>query len=149
MLDKLKLADVVLICTQDKIHFKQQNASAAAPNYCLEGGIHSADCLYYAPKTYLTVNEKFKVWQTLISDDDNLDVRTEALKKSSYGRCAYKCDNNVVDNQVVNFEFANGVTATFTMCTFSYESSRKTNIMGTKGQTSGNIKERQSFFRSI
>ncbi|RUP48402.1 hypothetical protein BC936DRAFT_144620 [Jimgerdemannia flammicorona] len=45
-------------------------------------------------------------------DIENL---TDALKIGPYGQCVYESDNNVMDNQVVNLQFANGATASFTM----------------------------------
>lgn len=52
---------------------------------------------------------------------------------TQYGKCVFKCDNDVVDHQVVNMEFADKTTASFTMRCFNYNG-RKTNIMGTKGE---------------
>ena len=52
---------------------------------------------------------------------------------TQYGKCVFKCDNDVVDHQVVNMEFADKSTASFTMSCFNYNG-RKSNIMGTKGE---------------
>ena len=58
---------------------------------------------------------------------------TKALKEGPYGRCAYKCDNDVVDHQVVNMQFVDGSTASMTMTAFCNEGGRQTRIFGTKG----------------
>lgn len=63
------------------------------------------------------------------------------LKTSPYGRCVYKCDNNVVDHQIVNIEFENGVTANLTMHGFSEREGRSLRIDGTKATLIGDFCE--------
>ncbi len=58
----------------------------------------------------------------------------DALRKGPYGRCVYACDNDVVDNQVVNLLFDDGTTASMTMTAFNFHSGRKTRIFGSLGQ---------------
>ena len=57
----------------------------------------------------------------------------DALRNSQYGKCVYKCDNDVVDHQTVNMLFEDGVTATFTMNAFN-KGGRFIHIMGTFGE---------------
>ena len=57
----------------------------------------------------------------------------QALRTTQYGKCVYRCDNDVVDHQVVNLEFAKGGTVSFTMSAFN-KGGRKSNIMGTQGE---------------
>ncbi|HJF32953.1 MAG TPA: gfo/Idh/MocA family oxidoreductase, partial [Sporosarcina psychrophila] len=45
------------------------------------------------------------------------------------------------DHQVVNLEFENGATATFSMCGFTREQTRIVQIMGTKGEIRGKMDE--------
>lgn len=113
-------------------HFKKENAPEGAAQRCLDGCPAEKECPYYAPKLYLTDNIN---WPTsAISNDLSLEGRIKALKEGPYGRCVYRCDNDVVDHQVVNMEFSNGVTAAFTMCAFTNESGRSLKLMGTKGE---------------
>ena len=57
------------------------------------------------------------------------------LKSSPWGRCVYRCDNDVVDHQVVSVEMRNGVTATLTMTAF--DQGRTLEIHGTRASLRG------------
>lgn len=122
-------------------HFKEENAPSGAPLRCLDGCKYKNECAYFAPKLYLTENTD---WPTsAISNDHSYEARVKALKEGPYGRCVYHCDNNVVDHQVVNMEFANGVTVAFTMCGFTNEISRTIKLMGTKGEIRGAMEKNE------
>ncbi len=122
-------------------HFTSDNAPEGAPQRCLDGCPAAADCLYYAPKQYLTDNLR---WPTsAISDDLSYEGRYKALQEGPYGRCVYHCDNDVVDHQVVNLEFANEVTAAFTMSAFTRDVSRTIKLMGSKGEIRGAMEKNE------
>ncbi|QHW31895.1 Gfo/Idh/MocA family oxidoreductase [Paenibacillus rhizovicinus] len=113
-------------------HFRAEQAPAGAAKRCTDGCPAADDCLYYAPAVYLGDNPS---WMAMaISDDQSYEARLKALQTGPYGRCVYHCDNDVVDHQVVNMEFANAVTAVFTMSAFTQECSRTIKLMGTKGE---------------
>jgi hypothetical protein len=59
----------------------------------------------------------------------------------NYGRCVYDMDNNVVDHQILNMQFEDGSTASFTMTAFSYETHRRIEIKGTKAELVGDLEE--------
>lgn len=122
-------------------HFKEENAPVGAPERCLQGCPSEKECPYYAPKIYLTDKT---AWPTsVISSDLSIEGRLKALQNGPYGRCVYHCDNDVVDHQVVNMEFENGVTAAFTMCAFTNEMSRTLKLMGTKGEIRAHMEKNQ------
>ncbi|SMF84539.1 Predicted dehydrogenases and related proteins [Paenibacillus uliginis N3/975] len=122
-------------------YFKADQAPEGAPLRCLDGCPVSDECLYYAPKQYLTSDTN---WPTsAISDDLSYEARYKALQEGPYGRCVYHCDNDVVDHQVVNLEFANSVTAAFTMSAFTRDVSRTLKLMGTKGEIRGAMEKNE------
>lgn len=121
-------------------HFKPENAPAGAAKRCLEGCTAKEHCPYDAEKIYIT-NEKTGVahgktdWpcNILTLHPTEASIR-KALQEGPYGRCVYFCDNNVVDHQVVNLDFEDGLTVNFTMSAFTAGGGRYTNFMGTHGE---------------
>lgn len=123
-------------------HFTSENAPVGAPNRCLDGCPVADTCPYYAPTFYLTGEDGWPA--SIISDEKSMDARLKALAEGPYGRCVYHCDNDVVDHQVVNMEFANQVTAAFTMCAFTDDVSRTIKLMGTRGEIRGVVNRDRS-----
>lgn len=116
-------------------HFRAENRPEGAPARCIEGCPHGETCYYNAVKLYL--DDKENLWfrrtaaQTIdMPTDEQIE---EALRCGPYGRCVYDCDNDVVDHQVVNLEFEDGCTVSFTMNAFN-EGGRGIHIFGTKGE---------------
>jgi predicted dehydrogenase len=116
-------------------HFRPENRPAGAAARCLDCAVEAA-CPYSAKKIYLGRLAKGEAgWpvDVLTPEVTEASLR-EALRIGPYGRCVYACDNDVVDHQVVNLEFAGGPTATFTMTAFTEANHRKTRIFGTRGE---------------
>ncbi|MFX1388006.1 MAG: Gfo/Idh/MocA family oxidoreductase [Promethearchaeota archaeon] len=70
-------------------------------------------------------------------EDYSDEAKIEILKTSQYGKCVYRCDNDVVDHQIVSIEFENGVTANFTLHGFSEREGRTLRIDGTEATLIG------------
>jgi hypothetical protein len=98
------------------------------------------DCPYSALKIYLKrVENGLTGWPAdVLTIKPSPETILAALKTGPYGRCVYTCDNDVVDNQVVNMLFAGGGTAAFTMTAFTELGHRKTRIFGSRGELYGN-----------
>lgn len=120
-------------------HFDSSHAPEGAPKRCLDGCPEKDSCPYYAPHIYIDWKDDWQaeVIKKVVSEDTSDEAILQALKEGPYGRCVYHCDNDVVDHQVVNMEFENGVAASLTMTAFSYECSREVKFMGSKGELSG------------
>ncbi|MFX3635897.1 MAG: Gfo/Idh/MocA family protein [Candidatus Pristimantibacillus sp.] len=120
------------------MHFHEGNKPEGAPAFCIDGCPAENECQYHAVNYYL--NEG-RGWSRKFTDNSNDQNIIEALRSGPYGRCVYQTDNNVVDHQVVNMEFASGATATFSMSGFTHDNTRIVQIMGTKGDIRGNMED--------
>ncbi len=123
-------------------HFRPECAPPGATERCYNCPA-KAGCPYDADKIYT-----YRTYGGLSSDymmsagltdkpappGCEMEALKEAMRTGPYGRCVYHCDNNVVDHQVVNMEFEDDITATFTMCGFTRKFARDTNIFGTRGE---------------
>jgi predicted dehydrogenase len=122
-------------------HFRHDAKPADAGNAlrCLDCA-YEPQCPYSAKKIYLSrLNRREFGWPLhVITTDFSESGVLRALRDGPYGRCVYECDNDVVDHQVVNLEYANGVTASFTMIATSEYRDRQTAIYGTRGELRGN-----------
>jgi predicted dehydrogenase len=121
------------------VHFREQERPAGAAECCTDCALESS-CPYSAPKIYLgRVSNGETGWPVdVITDDVTEEGVLQALQQGPYGRCVYACDNDVVDHQVVNLEFANSCTASFTMTAFTEATHRRTRLFGTHGEIEGN-----------
>ena len=115
-------------------YFIKENAPEGSPDYCIEGCPMAAECPYNAVKLYYDDkdNDWFRNAATgIVSPTD--DEVAHALRTTQYGKCVFKCDNNVVDHQVVNLEFEDGTVVDFNMSAFN-KGGRYIRVMGTKGE---------------
>lgn len=115
-------------------YFKRENMPEGAPDYCIEGCPHAETCPYNAVKIYLDDKENRWFRTTCAREADPTDEMIEhAIRTTQYGKCVFKCDNDVVDHQTVNLLFEDDITVTFTMNAFN-KGGRFIHIMGTKGE---------------
>ncbi len=127
--------------------FRQENAPQGAPDYCMEGCPVKDQCPYDAEKIYVTdtltgydTNGAGWMQRAVYGGTDREGLRA-ALGTSPYGRCVFRCDNDVVDNQSVTMEMESGVTISFHMCGLNQRNYRTIHIMGTGGDISGDLEE--------
>jgi predicted dehydrogenase len=120
-------------------HFTPANRPEGAADRCLDCAVEP-DCPYSAKKIYLdhVAEPAAQRWPlSILAVEVNEQTITQALREGPYGRCVYGCDNDVVDHQVVNIEYAGGVTASLTMTAFTPMGFRRTRIFGTRGTIEG------------
>jgi len=112
-------------------HFVARAAPAGAPERCTDGCPAEDDCPFYAPRLYL--DESLTGWPVnTISLDLSQEGRLKALREGPYGRCVYRCDNDVVDHQVINMVLEDEATIAFTMHGHSHDNVRTMRYDGTR-----------------
>jgi len=103
---------------------------------------HKDTCPYFAPRFYQNhpraVADGFR---GVVTMEESNEALLQALRTGPYGRCVYRCGNDVVDHQVVNLEFEGGITASLTMSAFTHLCQRTITLQGTRGELKGNMEE--------
>lgn len=134
-------------------YFKAENAPEGAALRCLDGCACKDACPYDAEKIYVTdprtgIRGRGRGWPcgVLASKPDEEKIYA-ALRTGPYGRCVFHCDNNVVDHQTVNLEFANHIHATFTMTAFTQDCHRTIKVTGTLGEIEGDMEKNALILR--
>lgn len=113
-------------------YFTRANAPADSAERCVDCP-REPRCPYSAVRWY--VNGDREHWPAAaISADHSREAHAEAIRTGPYGRCVWRCDNDVVDHQVAALEFEGDLTATFTMTAFTQGGGRRIRVHGTEGE---------------
>ncbi|MGC8742042.1 MAG: Gfo/Idh/MocA family oxidoreductase [Candidatus Sumerlaeaceae bacterium] len=121
--------------------FREENAPPGAPLRCHEGCPAEATCPFYAPAMYLGELTDWPV--SVISLDTSFEARRQALENGPYGRCVFRCDNDVVDHQVVCVEFENGTMLNFTVSACTAYCYRSLRVVGGAGELHGHFERNE------
>ena len=118
--------------------FKKENAPKTSSDRCIDCPIK--DCLYDARKFYLNHELPIRWPYTVISPEDTSEEgRLSAITGGQYGRCVFKCDNDVLENQDVVIEFENGARANFSLRCGGEKTTRRIAVQFERGEISGNL----------
>lgn len=112
-------------------HFREENAPEGSAARCLDCKV-ADKCQYNAVSAYLPIRGSWPA--VLLGSDQSEEGIMKALETSPYGRCVYRCDNNVCDNQVTIIEFKNGVNVSFTLSGFTNRMYRNIKVMCEYGE---------------
>jgi len=118
--------------------FKPENAPKTSSDRCVDCPIN--DCLYDARRFYLDHKPPVHWPYRVISPEDaSEEARLSAITNGPYGRCVFKCNNDVCDNQDVIIEFENGIKANFSLRAGGEKTTRKIFIQFERGELNGNL----------
>ena len=125
-------------------YFKETNAPAGSADRCLECPVAEA-CRFDAVKCYLPVLGQ---WPTdVVCLEQTEESLMDALRTGPYGRCVYRCDNNVCDHMSIIMEFESGATATFSLTAQTSGCHRNIHIMCEDGEIIADDGQRQILVR--
>jgi len=120
-------------------YFNKEHAPKGAPPFCSDGCPAESSCAYSSLKIYATKSDHTaghkSAWVARHAGirQESYDDRLQALRHTNFDRCVFQTDNDVVDHQVVAFEFEGGITGTFTMTAFTPFGGRFLRLHGTHG----------------
>ncbi len=117
--------------------FKIENAPAGSTARCTDGCKIEGECPYSALRIYYRNRERINVFDLPEEKDLQGDAILEKLKTTNYGRCVYRMDNDQPDHYITNIQFADNVTASFSMEAFTGYEGRRTRVMGSMGDVVG------------
>jgi predicted dehydrogenase len=123
--------------------FRPENAPAGSGARCTVDCRIERECAYSARRLYIEKKRwQGYVWQPLQGRGEVTEAMKLAhLAESPYGRCVWRCDNDVVDHQSVLIEFADGTTATHDMFCATARPTRQIHIIGTAGEIQGDMED--------
>jgi len=129
-----------LTSTGGLAHFRRENAPEGSTEHCLDGCSVERTCPYSAARIYLERYAGSAGWpNSVVAPGGDPQAVRRALLSGPYGRCVYRCDNDVADHQLVQLEFANGVAVSLIVQAFSGEITRTLHAMGTHGEITGDL----------
>jgi predicted dehydrogenase len=126
-------------CFGELSWFKAANAPAGSTERCTDGCAVEGECPFSALQIYYRDKKRLYVFD--LPDDTRKwnKIILRNLKKTNYGKCVYRMDNDQPDHLTVNMQFDKNITASFSMEAFTSYEGRCTRIMGTKGDIVGNM----------
>lgn len=133
--------------------FRPENAPADSGTRCMTDCPYVDSCDYSAKSMYIDHPERwrFYVWTELEGKENvTIDDKIALIKgESPFGRCVYKCDNDVCDHQTISILFEDGTTGSFNMISGSGKDERKLHIVGTRAEIYGSFEDGEYYLRTI
>jgi predicted dehydrogenase len=121
--------------------FTAANAPEGSTNRCADGCAVESSCPYSALKIYHRDRDYTYVFDFPDDKAIHSEFILEQLRTTNYGRCVYKMDNDQPDHYVTSMEFEDGITASFSMEAFTSYHGRRTRVMGSLGDITGDMTE--------
>ena len=121
-------------------YFTERNAPAEAADRCVDCPLQDS-CLYSATRFYVHPEPgwPYDVPAPGAAPHEAVDARRRAIETGPYGRCVWKSDNDVCDNQTVSIQFESGIHARFGLYALTAENTRRITILMDDAELQGDL----------
>lgn len=124
------------------MYFRPENAPPGSGERCLVDCKIEDTCPYSARKHYIEREWwGYYAWEGIESRGLTDENKLEWLRVGPFGRCVWRCDNDVVDHQTVIAEFEDGCTASHNLTSGTAFPCRAIHLIGTNGELQGVMEE--------
>ena len=121
-------------------YFRAENAPAGSAERCCDCPVRDA-CRFNAYRVYTPLLGQWPA--DVVCLEQTEAALDKALREGPYGRCVFRCDNNVCDHMSMILEFENGVTAAFSLTAQTNAVHRNIHIMCENGEIEADDGQRQ------
>jgi predicted dehydrogenase len=118
-------------------YFTEQNAPPDSTDRCLDCPLQDT-CRYSATTFYLHDRGGWP-FDVVAPAEAGIEARRRALETGQYGRCVWRTDNDVCDNQTVTVQFESGIHATFGLYALSAENTRLITVLLDDAEVTGDL----------
>ncbi len=119
--------------------FRKENAPKGSTARCTDGCAVEKTCPYSAIHQYLETKRRTYVFDLPEKKEERDAFILQQLKTTNYGRCVYQMDNDQPDHYITNILFEDNITASFSMEAFTSYEGRRTRVMGSLGDITGDM----------
>ncbi len=124
------------------VWFRGENAPDGSTARCTDGCAVERTCPYSAVRFYAERHAGNSGWPvSALGPDTTPEGVLRALREGPYGRCVYRCDNDVVDHQAVTIEMEGGVVATLVVSGLTALNTRTVKLVGSHGELRGHMEQ--------
>ena len=118
-------------------YFTRANAPAESADRCVDCALQDT-CLYSATRFYVH-DEPGWPYDVVTPVPESVEARRQAIESGPYGRCVWKCDNDVCDNQIVNVQFESGIHASLGLYALTAENTRRISVLMDGAELTGDL----------
>ncbi|MBR9988590.1 MAG: Gfo/Idh/MocA family oxidoreductase [Gemmatimonadetes bacterium] len=118
-------------------YFSERNAPPESTDRCVDCPLQDT-CRYSATKFYVHDRGGWP-YDVIAPVEAGVEARRRAIETGQYGRCVWRSDNNVCDNQTVTIQFESGIHATFGLYGLSAENTRLITVLLDDAEINGDL----------